>query len=114
MGLGRIYMRGSARSVGKGSDRAFGGGPKNFFGGRVRRCGEVVGRLEGVERMCMGVGGGGFGASGVREGLRKVGVHWSLGVHSGGGGVKRSGGRGGRVFWRLGLGGGVMFWGVMG
>ena len=55
-------MCGSARSVGKGSDRAFGGGPKNFFGGRVRRCGEVVGRLEGVERMCMGVGGGGFGA----------------------------------------------------
>ena len=62
----------------------------------------------------MGVGGGGINASGVREGLRKVGVHWSLGVNSGDDGVKRSGGRGGVVFWRLGLGGGVMFWGVMG
>ena len=62
----------------------------------------------------MGVGGGGINASGVREGLRKVGVHWSLGVNSSDDGVKRSGGRGGVVFWRLGLRGGVMFWGVMG
>ena len=46
--------------------------------------------------------------------MRKVGVHWSLGVNSGDDGVKRSGGRGGVVFWRLGLGGGVIFWGVMG
>ena len=36
------------------------------------------------------------------------------GVHRGGGGVKRFGGSGGRVFWRLGLGGGVIFWCVMG
>ena len=114
MGLGRISMCGSARSVGKGSDRAFGGGPKNFFGGRVRRCGEVVGRLEGVERMCMGVGGGGFGASGVREGLRKVGVHRSWGVNSGDDGVKRGGGRGGTAFGGLGWGGGVVLWCVMG
>ena len=62
----------------------------------------------------MGVGGGGINASGVREGLRKVGVHWSLGVNSGDDGVKRSGGRGGVVFWRLGLGGRVILWGVMG
>ena len=79
MGFGRISMFDNARYVGKRSDHAFVGGSKNFFGGRVRRCGEVVGRLEGVKRMCMGVGGGGFGASGVREGVRKVGVHGSLG-----------------------------------
>ena len=36
------------------------------------------------------------------------------GVHRGGGGVKRFGGVGGRVLWRLGLGGGVIFWCVMG
>ena len=47
MGFCRISVRESARSVGKGSDGAFGVGPKNFFGGRVRRRGEVVGRLEG-------------------------------------------------------------------
>lgn len=73
----------NARSVGKRSDRAFGGGLKNFFIGRMRMRGEVVGRLEGVKRMCMGVGGGGFGASGVREGVRRVGVHWSLGCSQG-------------------------------
>ena len=62
----------------------------------------------------MGVGGGGVNAVGVRERLRKVGVHRSWGVNSGDDGVKRSGGRGGMVFWRLGLGGGVVLWGVMG
>lgn len=39
----------------------------------------------------MGVGGGGLSAVGVREGVRKVGVHRSLGVNSGDDGVKRSG-----------------------
>jgi hypothetical protein len=62
----------------------------------------------------MGVGGGGLSAVGVREGVRKVGVHRSLGVNSGDDGVKRSGGRGGVVFWRLGLRGGVIFWCVVG
>ena len=50
----------------------------------------------------------------MREGVRKVGVHRSLGVNSGDDGVKRSGGRGGVVFWRLGLRGGVIFWCVVG
>ena len=62
----------------------------------------------------MGVGGGGINAVGVREGVRKVGVHWSLGVNSGGDGVNRSGGRGGMVFCRLCLRGGVIFWCVVG
>ena len=75
MRLGRISTLDFAVFFGKGSDRVFLGCLKNFFIGRVRMRGEVVGRLEGVKRMCMGVGGGGFGASGVREGVRRVGVH---------------------------------------
>ena len=47
MAFGRISMFDNTRSVGNVSDCAFGGGPKHVLGGRVRRRGEVVGRLEG-------------------------------------------------------------------
>ena len=72
MGFGRISMFDNARSVGKRSDRAFGGGLKNFFIGRMRMRGEVVGRLEGVERNVHGCRRGwikcGLGAGGGAEG----------------------------------------------
>ena len=101
MWFGRDSKLDNARSVGNVSGREFWGGRTRKKIGRVRRCGEVVGRGEGGHGMWMGAGGGGSNTVGVREGLRKVGVHRSWGVNSGDDGVKRGGEGGGTA-----LGGG--------